>query len=80
MNVAYKTFFHEGEKGTWTVFPALCKGCGLCIEKCPRSAIEWSKELGFYGTPTVEADMDKCNACGICKTVCPDCAIAVTKK
>lgn len=80
MNVAYKTFSYEGEKGTWAVFPALCKGCGLCKEKCPKNCITWSNELGVYGTPTVQADMNLCTACGICKTACPDCAIAVTKK
>lgn len=80
MNVAYKAFSYEGERGTWSVFPGLCKGCGLCKEKCPKSCIEWSNDLGIYGTPTVQADMSLCTACGICRTACPDCAIAVTKK
>lgn len=80
MNVAYKTFSHEGEKGTWTVFAALCKGCGLCKEKCPKSCLDWSVNLGVYGTPTIEPNMQECIACGICATVCPDCAITVEKK
>lgn len=80
MSVAYKTFSYEGEKGTWSVFPALCKGCGLCKEKCPKNCISWSNDLGVYGTPTVQADMNLCTACGICKTACPDCAITVAKK
>jgi len=66
-------------KGVWTIYPGLCKGCGLCMEKCPTSAITWSEVLGVYGTPAVEAD-DKCIACGICQMVCPDCAIHVEKK
>ena len=29
------------------VFHGLCKGCGLCIEKCPFKAIKFSqKDLG----------------------------------
>lgn len=70
----------ETEKGFWTVFPGLCKGCGLCPEKCPKDCITWSKTLGVYGTPSVIADPEKCITCGICQTVCPDCAILVEKK
>ena len=29
----------DGVKATWAVFPGLCKGCGLCIEKCPVKCI-----------------------------------------
>lgn len=69
----------DSEKGLWAVFPGLCKGCGLCIEKCPVKCIAWSDTLGVYGTPRVYADMDKCIVCGICQMVCPDCAIRVEK-
>ncbi|MCL5290877.1 MAG: 4Fe-4S dicluster domain-containing protein [Bacillota bacterium] len=69
----------ELTKGDWTLFPGLCKGCGLCIQKCPKKCIAWSKVLGVYGTPTVEAN-DECIACGICQMVCPDTAILVIKK
>lgn len=70
----------DNEKGYWTVFTALCKGCGLCKEKCPVQCISWSEMLGVYGTPAVVADMEKCIVCGICQNVCPDCAIVVEKK
>lgn len=79
MNVAYKLFTHQGDKGTLTVFAGLCKGCGLCIQKCPKECLGWSLNLGVYGTPTVQPDMDKCIACGTCAKVCPDCAIAIKK-
>lgn len=62
------------------IFPNLCKGCGLCLEKCPQKAIAFSKiKLGFYSTPTIEIDLKKCNLCGICEIVCPDSAIKVRK-
>lgn len=67
------------EKGSFILFPGLCKGCGLCIEKCPKKCLHWSNVLGVYGTPTVEAN-DECIACGICQGVCPDCAIKIEKK
>lgn len=70
---------HQG-KAFFTIFPGLCKGCGLCREKCPENALSWSAELGVYGTPTVIADPEKCKACRICEQVCPDCAISVDRK
>ncbi|HWI54588.1 MAG TPA: ferredoxin family protein [Desulfobacteria bacterium] len=70
----------ENDKGRWNVYLGLCKGCGLCIEKCPVKVIEWSDELGFMGTPSVRARMDGCIVCGICQTVCPDAAIHVEQK
>jgi len=78
MSIELKGITREHEKGIFTLFPALCKGCGLCIAKCAREALSWSDVLGVYGTPAVSTN-DKCIACGICEMVCPDCAIAVTK-
>ncbi|MCL6559684.1 MAG: 4Fe-4S binding protein [Firmicutes bacterium] len=75
----FKAIVHEHEKGTHMLFPQLCKGCGLCIAKCPVEALSWSDVLGVYGTPAVVSN-EKCTACGICQTVCPDCAIRVDKK
>ncbi|WP_429163260.1 4Fe-4S binding protein [Desulfitispora alkaliphila] len=75
-----KALTFEGVKGKFTIFPGMCKGCGLCIEKCPVKIIEWSKALGVYGTPAVEVnDADKCIACNMCQLVCPDCAIVIEK-
>ncbi len=80
MTMTDKALTQEGIKGRWSVFPGLCKGCGLCIEKCPTKIIEWSKALGIYGTPAVRLnEADKCIACKMCQIVCPDCAISVDK-
>lgn len=58
-----------------------CKGCGLCIEKCPVNALSWSKtKTNYFGNPVPEVDIDKCIACGICEQICPDMAIKVVKK
>lgn len=76
----FKPLTTETEKGTWNIFPSLCKGCGLCMQKCPKKAMSWSQVLGVYGTPAVQVDAEKCIACGICASYCPDCAIAVEKK
>lgn len=79
MSMELSGITQEYEKGTFILFPSLCKGCGLCIAKCSKEALSWSDVLGVYGTPTVVTN-DKCIVCGICEMVCPDCAITVIKK
>lgn len=76
----WKSSTQENNRGFWTVFPDLCKGCGLCIEKCPVNVIYWSEQLGFMGTPSVKTRMEGCIVCGICETVCPDAALRVERK
>ncbi len=54
-----------------------CKGCNLCIEFCPRDALEPADELNEKGIyPPVEVE-DKCVNCHLCETICPDFAITV---
>ena len=67
----------NGGKVIFNIFPGLCKGCGLCREKCPERALNWSERLGFSGTPTVVPDPELCKGCRTCELVCPDCAILV---
>lgn len=67
-------------KADWYLFTELCKGCGLCIVKCPKKCISWSKEVGIYQTPAVRPNPEECIACGMCALVCPDQAIRLDKK
>jgi 2-oxoglutarate ferredoxin oxidoreductase subunit delta len=77
----FKPKIFKGNQKAVIVFHGLCKGCGLCIEKCPLKAISFSKtDLGVLSTPTVEIDLKKCNLCGICEIICPDCALNVQKQ
>lgn len=65
----------------WTIFLKLCKGCGLCVEKCPKKAITFDeRRKGHLGTPAVQCNINQCIACGICELHCPDQAIRVDKK
>lgn len=78
--VEFEAASYSGAKGEFHIFPSLCKGCGLCMVKCPKKCIDWSHELGAYGTPRVEPRMEECIACGMCQLVCPDCAIKIERK
>ncbi|WP_457751793.1 2-oxoglutarate ferredoxin oxidoreductase subunit delta [Thermococcus sp.] len=56
----------------------LCKGCGICVEMCPRKVFEWSKELSEKGVHyPVPVHAEKCVKCKLCELLCPDFAIAV---
>ncbi|HOB34811.1 MAG: 4Fe-4S binding protein [Firmicutes bacterium] len=74
----WRAFSQPGKRASFNLFPDLCKGCGLCMQKCPVKIIIWSQDLGVYGTPAVEtSDQDKCIACKMCENVCPDAAIRI---
>ena len=59
----------------------LCKGCGLCVDVCPKNIVELDKEkINAKGHhPAHVTDMDKCISCAFCATMCPDCIITVEK-
>jgi 2-oxoglutarate ferredoxin oxidoreductase subunit delta len=68
-------------KAEITIKPDLCKGCGFCIEFCPRKVLEESDQLNKRGVyPPRVADIDKCTICGFCTAICPDFAIFVKEK
>lgn len=70
-----------------------CKGCGLCIEFCPKDSISLSEELNLKGYFVVAFDASAgapaddggaaigagCNGCGTCAVMCPEVAIEVQK-
>lgn len=64
-----------------TVNRDICKGCGLCVEVCPKKIIFLDKSVlngkGYH--PATVMDMESCIGCAMCATMCPDCAITVEK-
>ena len=58
-----------------------CKGCGLCVNVCPKHIIEiQSDKINKKGHfPADITDMDACIGCGSCATMCPDCIITVER-
>lgn len=47
----------------------LCKGCGICVEFCPKDV------LAIKDEKVVIKDLDSCIQCGQCELRCPDYAI-----
>jgi Dissimilatory sulfite reductase (desulfoviridin), alpha and beta subunits len=58
-----------------------CKGCGLCVEACPKKIIELDSNIlnkkGFH--PAQITDQEKCIACAMCAVMCPETIIKVEK-
>jgi 2-oxoglutarate ferredoxin oxidoreductase subunit delta len=55
-----------------------CKGCGFCIEFCPRNLLVISKRTNSKGYHPAEVVNDyNCTNCGLCALLCPDFAIFV---
>ena len=54
-----------------------CKGCGLCVEVCPKGVIRISKNSNGMGYFPAELCGDGCIGCGACAIMCPDVAIEV---
>lgn len=59
----------------------LCKGCGLCVDACPKNIMAVSKTVsnnkGYFVAECT--DIEKCIGCAFCATMCPDCVITVEK-
>lgn len=59
-----------------------CKGCGLCIEACPKKILQISPErINKKGHHPAEIiDEAACIGCASCATMCPDCVIKIEKE
>ena len=57
----------------------LCKGCGLCINVCPKKILRLSPDrINSKGYNPAECfDMAQCIGCASCARMCPDVVITV---
>ena len=64
-----------------TVNEDICKGCGLCIDACPKNIMELDRQRlnkkGYH--PAHCTLLAECIGCAFCATMCPDVAITVEK-
>lgn len=59
----------------------LCKGCGLCVNACPKEILKIDTDkINAKGySPAVMTDQKSCIGCAFCATMCPDCIITVER-
>ena len=60
----------------------LCKGCGLCVNACPKHLLALSKDTAQRRRdirPAELTDPKACVGCAFCATMCPDCVITVER-
>ena len=57
-----------------------CKGCGLCVNVCPKNVLELSSEVNTRGYfPAYQARPKDCIYCTACCIMCPDVAITIVE-
>ncbi len=58
-----------------------CKGCGYCIEYCPKQVLAFASKFNSkgYHPPTVVVAED-CVNCHYCEVICPEFAIFSVEK
>lgn len=55
-----------------------CKGCGFCVEFCPKHVLVFTDDMNDLGYHyAVVKDINTCTGCGICALMCPDVLIEI---
>jgi len=69
------------KKGYIVINQKLCKGCGICMEFCPKDVICPADKLNASGyLPAAFTDSGECTGCGTCALVCPEVVIEVFRE
>ena len=57
-----------------------CKGCGLCVDVCPKNTLEITDKVNTKGHfPVIQARPEDCIHCTLCCVMCPDVAISINE-
>ena len=55
------------------LFPEFCKGCGRCIDSCPKHCLSSGAGINpETGLVPIVMDLERCNGCGLCMSACPE--------
>ncbi|MEO0076242.1 MAG: ferredoxin family protein [candidate division WOR-3 bacterium] len=57
-----------------------CKGCGLCLEICPKNVYDRDVKVSSKGfREIIIKKPEACTRCLLCELLCPDLAITIEK-
>lgn len=63
-------------RGRVIIHEERCKGCGFCIEFCPKGVLASSPKFNSKGYhPPYSAKPEECVNCNLCFLICPEFAI-----
>lgn len=68
------TMIDEYRESQLSVNDKWCKGCGICVQYCPKKVLEIS-----HGKVRIN-DLKECIRCRLCEQRCPDYAIFFRRK
>ncbi len=65
-------------RGKVHINPNWCKGCGFCVQFCPKKVLDMSPEFNAKGYhPPYVKNPDACHDCMFCQMICPEFSIYV---